>query len=415
LKEGLFMGYCHKTFLVRGLLLIVLMLGSTDVALAQDIPILQPSFEPIPPADPNPCFEFACFNRAVLDGDTLAVIGAEYPAIYVYVRQGSSWSFQATLTNSLSTGPVEPYPSPYAYPLALHGDELFVTWTGTEVHVFRRLQSPSGAQWNQQQIITLTTADGLHSLSPIGIAVDGDRAAISTGDTVQVFRRGADHQYRIEARLSPDSTDSPFGASIALQRAVIAVGAPTDNASAGAVYIFSKAKDRWVLVHKLESPLDSEPAEFGTVVALDRLSLAICTPLAVDASTGHRGLVYVYSLAGLQHRQPQVVTDPYEPSDATRNFGTTVDIQGPRLLVGSSNAYPWAQDPGAYLFERDRQVWQPVAELTSYQPLGVQLSRSIALVDSKGFHFGSFPGIYNLPPLDNADTTSDVDTALEAE
>lgn len=378
---------------------------------AYSLPTIEEEFAP--PGgewpDPYPCFEFACFNGSDLDGDTLAAVGATYPGIYMYVRDRSgTWALQTVLSHprpSVYDPPREqpPYqPGSYeldyfARSLALSGDELLASGlyvdetTNTlesHVYVFRR----RGSRWTHVQ--TLVNSGSV-------AALDRGTALLRGADGVRVYERGWDGNYHLQDVLpAPDGgAGSGFGAVVSLDRDRALVGAPLDDGGVGAAYVFERRRFDWQLSQKI-TPTDVLPnTGFGSALAISRDRIAIGAPAAPGTDPLRPGQVQLYVRRGQRWVPAQLIANPILASDDSdpRSFGNVLDLEGRRLLVSGDSAYPYAQDWWNYLFELQGIRFRPIAALSAGRADLVRLSGDLALVDSKGLRYGSFPQVFELP------------------
>ena len=160
-----------------------------------------------------------------LSGDTLAV--GDSPYTHVFVRTGSGWIVQQTLSAS---GPV-----------SISGNTLLV---GAQVFV------RSGTAWTAQQ--ALTTSDGAGSIR--SVQVSGNRLVASRGHAAYVFERSGTVWSQQQKLVSPgvEPYDN-FGASVSLSGKTVVVGDTYADAGggpeSGAAYVFEDevpSADLWV-------------------------------------------------------------------------------------------------------------------------------------------------------------------------
>ncbi|MDD9947084.1 MAG: FG-GAP repeat protein [Myxococcales bacterium] len=193
----------------------------------------------------------------------------------------------------------------------------------------------NGVDWS------FTLASGLGKAS---------RVDIDSGTAVLSFEVGSDGQVFVTTNSSgvwgqareitsdDDEAGDMFGrGSVAIQGDTIAVGAHRYTGSgppgAGAVYIFERAGNTWVQTQRLQAmqPVDSE--EFGSTVALDGPRLVVGVPLA-DTTVPDAGAVDVFvRSAGTWVWQQRVL--PSQPITGGRMSGSDLAISG-RFLAFSS-------------------------------------------------------------------------------
>jgi cysteine-rich repeat protein len=153
---------------------------------------------------------------------------------------------------------------------------------------------------------------------------------------------------RITFQKPTPVTGDFFAAAVAMDPTHVLVGAPLDGATApnaGAAYLF--ARRTAVLERTLAAPAGAGGDLFGAAVALDPSVIAVGAPLA-DAGAPDAGRVFVFDRATGALR---VVIDNPSPGTGDQ-FGRSVAIVGARVLVGAPLDDAGAPDAGAaYLFD----------------------------------------------------------------
>lgn len=348
---------------------------------------LQPSFSlQYPPDDvPSPCFEFACWNGAEFDGDTLAAVGATYAGIYLFVKNRSGeWQFQQLIEGPTSE---PPYVTAFAEALALKGDDLLFNGGDGNTYVYHR----AFGRWTLQQALPFSAST---------IALDDGKAAITSNGAVRIYQKSRHGDYRLQSTISrPDSADGIFGSTLALDGNTLLVGAPVDRygSGVGAAYVFEQFCGRWVFVQKFTPDGGVADTHFATTLDVDRGRIAIGAPYtpAPSADQG-QGAIQIYSRRGWQWREEQVITNRASNSPANA-FGTALDLDGRRLLAGGDTFDPW-QTGVNHLYALDHSgQFRETATLAAGDPQNVRISGRSALVDVIGFRAGTYPVIFDLP------------------
>lgn len=305
-----------------------------------------------------------------LDGDTLAVgaVGEDSAAIgvggnqsddtvesagavYVFTREGTSWSQQAYLKAS-NTDALDGF----GFRLALAGDTLAVgpqredsaaTGIGGDqadnsalnagaVYVFIR----SDTTWGQQAYIKASNTDASDAFG-FSVALDGDTLAVgarsersaatgiggdqidnnaSNAGAVYVFSRtGSVWSQQAYVKASNADASDQFGFSVALDGDMLVVGAVREASSAtgiggdqtdnsfggGATYLFTRLGTRWTQSAFIKASNTGVGDEFGAGVALDGETLVVGARNEDSSSTGiggdqtdnaadSAGAVYIY-------------------------------------------------------------------------------------------------------------------------
>lgn len=172
-------------------------------------------------------------------------------------------------------------------------------------------------------------------------------------------------QTEVQKLIASDATAlAEFGRSIDADAVTIVIGATPDiSTGTGAVYVFESPTGTWVEVAKL-TPSDGTAGDsFGDHIRLDGDRMIVGAPrhnsLGVDA-----GAAYVFERIGSTWTEVQKLT----ASDGAAGdfFGSTVELQGDLILVGSHLDDDQGSDSGSvYVFDRAGGVWGETAKLTA--------------------------------------------------
>jgi hypothetical protein len=301
------------------------------------------------------------FGYAVAaSGDTVAV-GAPYEtfngvagpgAVYVYTRASGAWSLEARLT-ALDFGQLDRFGAS----LALEGDTLAIgapyddepgTWDRGSAYVFVRSQGV----WTQQAKL---------------LARDG-------------------------------ASNDSFGVSIALSGARVLVGAEAADVpgalNRGAAYVFERLGSSWSQSAKLEPRDGAANDNFAASVALDGDTAVVGAPRH-DGAGSNAGAAYVYvENAGAWSLQSKLTDVGAIFAD---NFGTAVDLEGDRLVVGLPISFiPGVAAGAVQFFTRSAGVWTGHFDMIGSATDGADyLGTSVAI--SGDFVAGGAPGAETTP------------------
>ncbi|MBV9958065.1 MAG: VCBS repeat-containing protein, partial [Acidobacteria bacterium] len=258
-------------------------------------------------------FANATFGTGVaLDGD-LAVVGAprylpgNTGAVYVYKRNGTSWSRQARIINNNSN---------FGSSVAISGDTIIIGDPGVDsaagaAYIYRL----NGSTWELQT--TLVGVDrGPSDRFGNSVAIEGNTAVIG------VFG---------------DNTDAGF--------------------DTGSVYVYARSGTTWTQQAFLTAN-DAQPFDFfGTSVAISGNTIAIGAYGCDGPSTFETGAAYVFQRSGTTwSRVAKLVATDGKSDD---KLGWSIAINGNNIVAG---AYyydlPNRQNTGAaYLFQRSGSFW----------------------------------------------------------
>ena len=333
-------------------------------------------------------------------------------AVYVFVRDGNSWSQQAYLKAS-NTDPIDLF----GWSVAIDGDTLVVGAQGEAsnargvngdqnnnamqyigaAYVFTR----NGTQWSQQAYLKASNTSVASSAFGYAVAISGDTLVVSANNrmsgrgAVYVFTR-SDNTWIQQGYLFASNADfgDIFGQSVAISGDVLAVGAFNEGSSAtgvngdqsdnsragsGAVYVFTRNGSVWTQTDYLKASNPGFGDNFGVSVALDGNTLVVgafhedsnATGMNGDQSSNSAsdaGAVYIFTRDGNSWSQ-----QAYLKASNSGNgdfFGRWVELSGSTLVVGanheasattgvngdqSNNSTPSAG--AAYVFTRSGAEW----------------------------------------------------------
>ena len=337
------------------------------------------------------------FGGAVaLVGDTLAVgavreasaavgIGGDQSnnqlsgagAVYVFVRQGTTWTQQAYIKAS-NTGASDNF----GYAVALTGE----------------------GNWFSSDSSGDLLAVGALGERSRATGIDGDQADNSAplAGAVYVFRRqGTTWTQDAYIKASNAEPSDTFGASVALSGDTLAVGAPfeaggksgvnpdpTDNTAlaAGAAYVFRRSGGKWAQDAYLKASNTEARDGFGITLALSGDLLAVGAAYEGSSARGvnadqadngaaKAGAVYVFRRDRTAWQQEAYLKASNTGMDD--NFGLRLALSGTTLVVGaagedSAGKGPFADQSdnkadfagAAYVFDRGQDaIWRQAAYL----------------------------------------------------
>ncbi len=157
-------------------------------------------------------------------------------------------------------------------------------------------------------------------------------------------------------------TAGTFGYSVAVDNDIMVVGAPGENSSFGAAYVFEKTNGAWGQVAHLTPGTVQTMYRFGFAVDVEGQTIVVG---ADSTSNALDGAVHVFERqGGGAWVETQVVkSNDIHPNDS---FGFSVSLNGERLAVGATNEVQMAGSVGAaYVFQRNGSgVWTQDQKLT---------------------------------------------------
>jgi FG-GAP repeat len=265
------------------------------------------------------------FGVSVAVSGPTAVIGAsaldkDSGAAYVYVRSGTAWRRQATLTDP-----------------ARGENDLF----GSSVAVS-------------------STATGT-------IAVIGAPGAGANGaGLAYVYVRTGKTWHRQAALAGPNGqSEDNFGASVAVSGTTVVVGAYGVNKTRGAVYMFARSGGTWRLRAAFDDPSGHFSDDFGWSVAVSGVTAVVGDPGRELSSSEHAaGAAFVYVRSGTAwHRQAAFYDPGHTGADS---FGGSVSLSGATAVIGAGGTRNG--QGAAYLYQRSGTAWHRIARLGAPHP-----------------------------------------------
>lgn len=338
-----------------------------------------------------------------IDGTTAVVaarfddgVAADTGSVYVFVRSGSIWNQQAKLT-----APDAAASDQFGTAVAVSGNTVVVgaasddelgTNSGS-VYVFVR----NGSTWSLQD--KFVAGDGA-ALDFFGQVVDvhGDTAVVgaslnddagsSSGSAYVFVRSGTNWVQQAKLTASDAAAGDQFGFSVSISGNTLAIGVPQDDdagTGSGSAYVFVRTGTTWSQQAKLTASDAAAGDQFGFAVSAS-LERALVGAWDRDGVATDSGAAYVFVRSGSTWSQEALLVA--SDAAANDNFGRAValDSQGPcpRALVGAPGEDPsgFFDAGSSYSFELDG-VWTQRAKLVASDKFGL---------DAAGFSLGLTQG-----------------------
>ncbi|WP_438034059.1 FG-GAP repeat protein [Sorangium sp. So ce204] len=349
------------------------------------------------------------FGTAVaISGDTVVVAapfdddaGTDAGAAHVFVRSGSSWVHQQTLT-STTVGSYDYF----GISVAISGETIVVGAWGDVVngvrtgaaYVFVR----SGSTWTEQA--RLAASDGALDDSFGGsVGIDGDSVVVgsfmdddlgtSSGSAYVFVRSGSTWTQQQKLTASDGSATDKLGNSVAISGDTVVAGSPdiTSN-DTGAAYVFVRSGSTWTQQQKLVASDTAPYDHLGFSVALsgDSAILGAYGANSSVSSSNQTGAAYVFVRSGSTWTEQQklmasniTINTPPVALNASSQFGYSVAIDGDSAIVGSRFGRTSLAATGeglAYRFTRSGSTWSEVEIIdASTAASGDQVGHSVSL------------------------------------
>lgn len=342
-------------------------------------------------------------SAVAISGNTM-VVGARHDsttasqagAAYVYVLNAGSWTQQAILLANDGAATDK-----FGHSVAISGDTVVVGSYNDDAAFFNSgsayVYVRTGTTWTFQQKLTASdgTADDEFGNA---VGINGDTIVVGShfADLPGMAQTGAAYIYRRSGtvwtetqRLSPTpGTNGPiladhFGSSVAISTK-IAVGASGDDTpftASGAVYIFAESGGIFLPQQKLTIASGANGDRFGNSVAIEGDTVVGGASEDMVAGQTARGSAYVFEFTGgIWVSQGQLIASDGAQVD---RFGYSVAVSEDVIAVGAREDDTVAGGPdagSAYVFARTGSTWTEQQKLAATDTFnGDRLGVSIAL------------------------------------
>jgi hypothetical protein len=302
------------------------------------------------------------------DGNTAIVGGigdnANAGAVWVYIRSNGVWIPEVKL---IGTGATVNASQGFSVAISADGNTAIVGGLGDNTNIGAVwIFVKSGGVWSQQGN-KLVGTDGI-GISQQGCAVslsaDGNTAIVggfrdnAFAGAVWIFTRNGNvwSQQGNKIVVNDAIGNSRFGISVDLSSDgnTAIIGGHTDNANAGAAWIFTRSGNTWTSQTKLTGSGAIGSARFGRSVSISSDgNTAIIGGYEDDAA---KGAVWVYTRSGSTWtQQGNKLIGSGATGNASQGFSISLSADGNTAVVGGidDNAFAGA----AWVFIRSGGVW----------------------------------------------------------
>ena len=304
-------------------------------------------------------------SSVTLDGNTAVVgaqgdntsSGADVGSLYVFVRSGTTWTFEAKLTASDAAAGDQ-----LGTAVALAGDTLVAGaafdddaggLTGA-AYVFTRV----GTLWSEAAKLTASDASG-SSLFGMFVGYDGTTLVIgapgtsnATGAAYVFTGAGSSWTERAKLEASDGALGDRFG-RVALSGGTIVVGALEASMFAGAAYVFEGAGSAWSETAKLLAPDGAIGDRFGSSTAIDG-EVIVVGAQGHDAVDSSAGAAYVYrrTTGAFVFDRKLLATD----LSSVNLLGAASAISGGTIACGAPGPFAGSLPGSGYVFSVEAGV-----------------------------------------------------------
>lgn len=303
---------------------------------------------------------------------------ANQGSAYVFVGSGATWTQQAKLT--ASDGAAD---DAFGIKLTLNGDTLIVGSPNDDVgtnanqgsvYIFVR----NGTTWTQQA--KLTASDGAaNDQFGFSVSISGETAIVGVyaddiganadQGSAYIFVRNATIWTQQAKIINPEgAANARFGLSVAISGNTIVIGSQFENIgehlAQGSADVYIKMNNgTWERQTRLISadglPIDT----LGNCVAIDNNNILVGASLDDVGANTDQGSVYAFRfLSQTWSQESQKVASDGAADD---QFGGSVSISGDTAIVGSvlDDIGTNAEQGSAYIFVRTGTTWTQQAKL----------------------------------------------------
>ena len=213
------------------------------------------------------------------------------------------------------------------------------TSSSSGASAFARAHQPVG---NQQDSLFAVNGDADDRFGS-RISVSGDRAAIAAtsdegGGSVHMFVRDGSGNWALEDTLAgPNISGNFYGGGLSLEGDRVVIGAPNQNSTPGAAYVYERSGSSWSLVSTLTASDAANGDRFGISVSLSGDSVLVGAQW--DDDDGSRsGAAYLFNLAscGATCTETKKLSGASDTA-AGDQFGSAVVLSGARAIIGAPN------------------------------------------------------------------------------
>lgn len=321
-----------------------------------------------------------------ISGDTMVVgssadkVGANamQGSAYVFIRNGTSWTQQAKLV-----APDGATMDAFGYDVGISGDTAVVSAYADDIgsngdqgsaYVFVR----DGTSWSFQRKLT-AVGGGQTDLFGASVAILGSTIVVGSPRThvganddqgaAFVFTRvGTSWTQRASLHAADGSVNDGFGSSVSISRSTILVGADADdvgaNSNQGSAYVFVRSGLLWKQEDKLVASDGAKNDWFGGAVSLDDDTALIGAPGDDIGMLTDQGSAYIFTRTGTSWTQQDKLTATSGRSGD--GAGNAVALSGNMAVLGvpADDDGPAVNQGSITVFTGSRATWDRKAWAT---------------------------------------------------
>jgi hypothetical protein len=243
-----------------------------------------------------------------------------------------------------------------------NGDVVTGSYSNGDVQFFRHVDGifEDGDTFNLNASVT-------------SVAISGDTAVIGTfrglSGQAHIFEKDSSGTWSQVMEVYPDedAKDARFGQSVDIDKNVIVIGAPKDDVLlGGSTFVYRRLNDTWLQETKLVS--DDPVQAFGQSVAVKGDLIAVSDPFYGDA---YKGAVFIYQYDSASNSWDQSTDGLIMSDECDQIFGSVVEFaEDNELMIG---CYVGSENPMGGLV----LSYSPSGEGGQYEPQQAILSSDV--------------------------------------
>lgn len=307
------------------------------------------------------------FGQAIdIDGDW-AIIGAPGVreegggAAFIFERTPTGWvqRYRFTKGNYYSNVDRKGESVAIHQDLAYVGTPRFDSGGFTDRGAVFTLKRSAAGFWGELERLDSPNPDRFPNNDRFGqaiVATDNVLFVSAPGENnIYAFHTNGGTDYSNYKIINAQSTTRDFGHAMAVDGALLVVGAPQEEQGKGAAYIFKNTGGTsWEKLARLVSLTRNSDARFGESVAIKGERVLVGAP----------GDGKIYQFDGLSEQWPQTETlsiDDPGPSALTSDFGAQMRLDQDNLIISAPNAFE--ERGGAYHYAWINDQWTLSSQL----------------------------------------------------
>lgn len=307
-------------------------------------------------------------------------------AAYVYVRNGATWTLQATL--AAPTPPPAGESDEFGWAVAIDGDTIVVGAPN-----YRTGGGPTGAAFVYRRFEggwpapTALPAETIAAGERYGSSVAIHYRTIVVGAPNDESTRGSVWPYlwtgsvwETQGTQYGTSVGDKLGSAVGVWVDTLIAGEPGDDAvdpDVGAIRVYTRSGSAWTFRQQLRAPDGDAEDYFGSPISMSGNSVIVGAPNKNSGTDLKAGKAYIFTNPGDAWEWQATLSEPVPAAE--RWYGTGVALDGDTAVVG---AY-WADSHvgTGYFYTRTGTTWtqRQKLDMSTHVPYVTLFGQSAAL------------------------------------